>query len=302
MTRDSLGLVWPLRSDIASGRGIGYRPLKHWIEENWVDWDAMSKPWLEAEGFLNAAHAEVMQGMMARAGLAPGQRILDVGCGTGPSLMLAAEAVGVDGHVTGIDIAPPLLARAAERAPENVTLIEGDAGSYAYPQAAFDAIISHFGTMFFADTAAAFANLRSAAKDGARMTLAVWGRPPKNPWFGIPRKAAVARFPDLPPPDPDAPGPMRFADAEALLAILNGAGWEASAETIDLHLTPGESVEATARMLMTAVSTMLLAPVEPMDDDLAAIEAGIASEFAGFEVDGVVRVPAEIHYLTATAS
>jgi ubiquinone/menaquinone biosynthesis C-methylase UbiE len=80
------------------------------------------------------------------AGLRPGQRVLDVGCGAGACLFAAAGAVGPAGHVTGIDLAAGMLARAAVTAARlglaNVTVEAGDAEDPAYPPASFDAVLA----------------------------------------------------------------------------------------------------------------------------------------------------------------
>ncbi len=95
--------------------------------------------------------------------------MLDVGCGTGPTLTAAADAVGKDGQVFGIDIVPPLLDAAAKRVSDRVELIVGNAGQYDFKAGSFDAIIANFGIMFFADNGSAFTNLRKAVRSEGRM-------------------------------------------------------------------------------------------------------------------------------------
>jgi ubiquinone/menaquinone biosynthesis C-methylase UbiE len=127
-----------------------------------MDWDEMAGPWLEAAPCLEASFSEVFKALFSAANLKPGEAVLDVGCGTGPTLIAASKAVGETGRVLGIDVARPLVARARERVPSNVELIIGDAGSHVYDDGAFDAIIAPFGIMFFQDNVAAFRNLRKA--------------------------------------------------------------------------------------------------------------------------------------------
>ena len=87
---------------------------------------------------------------MERARLQPGERVLDVGCGSGPSTAAAATAVQPGGMVTGIDIAAPMISSARQRVGNrDIEWIVGDAETYPLPEAHYDAIISQMGLMFF---------------------------------------------------------------------------------------------------------------------------------------------------------
>ncbi|MEE4300536.1 MAG: methyltransferase domain-containing protein, partial [Pseudomonadales bacterium] len=95
------------------------------------------------------------------------------------------------------------------------------------PEAGFDAVISRFGVMFFADPRAAFTNLRKALAPGARLAFVCWQAARANPWMAV---AGAAVQPYLPapatPPDPHAPGPFAFADADHVAGILTDAGFD----------------------------------------------------------------------------
>lgn len=266
-----------------------------------MDWDEMAQPWLAADEFLEASHEPVMSGLMERAAPTAGSRVLDVGCGTGPGVVRVAKAVGPDGHATGVDVSPLLLRRASEKAPSNASFIEGDAGTVRYPDAGFDALISHFGTMFFPDTRSAFAHLRGTVSDGARFDFVVWSGPQHNPWFGIPRRAVMSRIPDLPAPDPAAPGPMRFADPAPLVAVLGEAGWGAEVDTVDLRLEPPGDAEHVADHIMQVTGTTMLRGIDANDEDRGAIRDQMVLGFAEYERDGKVTVPAQVHYISARA-
>lgn len=101
-------------------------------------------------------------GLRALAALGPrtGERILDVGCGSGQTVVQLAEAVGASGAVVGIDIAPGLLAIARKRTSNlaNVCFIQGDAQSSSLQTGIFDAVFSRFGVMAFANPVEAFGN------------------------------------------------------------------------------------------------------------------------------------------------
>ncbi|MEM1129564.1 MAG: class I SAM-dependent methyltransferase [Pseudomonadota bacterium] len=266
-----------------------------------IDWNAMSAPWLKAEAGLERAHQSVLDGLMRRSQLETGQRVLDIGSGTGLSLLAAADAVGAAGHVTGVDIAPPLVARARARVPAQVEVLEGNAATLEYAET-FDVAISLFGTMFFADTPAAFAHLRKAMKPGGRFVFAAWSAPPRNPWFGIPRGSVEAQLGPLPKPDPAAPGPFRFADAAAVIGMLEQAGWDAAVETEALMLRTGQSAEGLAQMHLDLARALMLADHDLADSDLAAIRDNLQAGFGKFGGGRAVEVPAEVHFFLATPS
>ncbi|MCY6382731.1 methyltransferase domain-containing protein [Hoeflea prorocentri] len=266
-----------------------------------MDWDDMARPWLEAAPGLEMTHKPVLDALLDAARLSEGEAILDVGSGTGPSLIEAARLIGPTGHVTGVDVAPPLLAHAAARVPDNVELVVADAGSHSFSEAQFDVVLSNFGIMFFEDNAAAFSNLRKAARPGARLAASVWGPPANNPWFSVPRAVVDRIVADVPRPDPAGPGPMRFGDPAPLITALTSAGWAPSVETLDISLTPPGTAEDVAALHMKVTAGMMLRGVEVSEDTLAQIEAALVDVTKGQRVNGAIRVPAEIHIVTATA-
>jgi len=266
-----------------------------------MDWDEMARPWLEAAPGLEASFQEVFKALFDAAELKSGEHVLDVGCGTGPTLLTAAEAVGETGRLVGIDVAPPLVARAAERVPSRVDLIVGDAGSYAYDEGTFDAIIANFGIMFFQDNLAAFRNLRRAVKQGGRMAATVWATPPENPWFSMPRRIVDDKIADVPRPDPTGPGPMRFGDPSVIAKYLESAGWEPEISTIDVLLTPPGTAENVAELHMKVTVGMMLKGIDVAESKLDELKSAVIQETRTHETDGVVRVPARIHVVTATA-
>lgn len=271
-----------------------------------MDWNAMATPWLRVEAETDAAHAPVLQLMLDRAGLRPGQRVLDIGPGGGVSLIEAARAVGPEGHVTGVEIAPPFAARARERVAGNVTVIEADAQDYAFGTAAFDAAISLFGVMFFRDSRAAFTNFKSALKPGGALTFACWGAPALNPWFSEPARIAADVFGPGDAFDPDGPGPMRFADAELLKATLSEAGLRPEVATVETELTPAGTPADVAAMHMTIGSAaMRIRQAKEAgtltDADVALLGQRLTDAFAAMAEGGLVRVPALIHVVQASA-
>lgn len=268
------------------------------------NWDELAAPWLRAEARVEAAHAPVLEAMLARADLTPGLSVLDIGIGSGLSTLRAVEAVGQADLVTGVDVAPPFIARAAERVPSGTVLLEADAETHDFGGAGFERAISIFGTMFFSDTTAAFANIRRAMAPGGRFTFAAWAPPASNPWLSIGGQAVTSILgPPDPRPDPNAPGPFRFALPDTAMDALAASGWKAEVETLDLTLTPtGTPDEITATQMDMGVAALRIAQEDVSDEDVEAIADAIASRFRQMQNKaGAVLVPARVHIFTAIA-
>lgn len=106
------------------------------------------------------------------AGIRPGQRVLDVACGTGALTQAAAERVGPGGAVTGLDANPEMLAVARRKLP-GIAWRDGRAESLPFADASFDAVVSQFGLMFFDDRVAALREMRRVLRPGGRLAVAV---------------------------------------------------------------------------------------------------------------------------------
>ena len=119
---------------------------------------ALFRPW--AGVVADAAH------------VGPGQRVLDVACGTGVLACVAAERVGASGSVVGLDANPQMLA-VARRKPAPVEWIDGRAESLPFADASFDAVVSQFGLMFFDDRVAALREMVRVLRPGGRLAVAV---------------------------------------------------------------------------------------------------------------------------------
>jgi ubiquinone/menaquinone biosynthesis C-methylase UbiE len=118
-------------------------------------------------------------------GVRPRDQVLDIGCGTGQTTREAAR-IAQAGSALGVDISAPAIARARAIARtcglRDVTFECADAQSHRFPQERFDLAISRFGTMFFDDPVAAFANIRRALRPAGRLVMIVWQPHERNEW------------------------------------------------------------------------------------------------------------------------
>src|ERR1700722_629229 len=164
--------------------------------------------------------------LIDRASIKAGEGVLDVGCGSGSTTFAFARAVGPDGHVMGIDISTPMLARAREVTPKGapVEFVLADATIHSFAPENFDLLASRFGVMFFADPASSFANLRRAFRRSGRLAFACWREPRENPFF-TPLQAVYRHVPKMPQPGPEDPGPFAFASEARVRRVLVAAGF-----------------------------------------------------------------------------
>lgn len=198
--------------------------------EYWND-DAGPR-WARHADAIDEQLAPFIEPLIERSAVAPGDRVLDVGCGSGALARRLSECVGAAGHVVGVDISETLLAEARRRSRGGaVEFRQADAQVESFQPGEFDRIVSRFGVMFFQDSVAAFANLRRALSPDGSLTFVCWAAPEVNPWMGIPAAVVARHFQPPEPPDPDAPGPFRFRDAATVRRLCERAGF--SRVTID---------------------------------------------------------------------
>nr|WP_296064997.1 class I SAM-dependent methyltransferase [uncultured Actinoplanes sp.] len=145
----------------------------------------------------------------------PHDRVLDIGCGAGQTTRRAARSAPA-GSAVGIDVSEAAIAR-AEPLP-NVGFVCGDAQTYAFDPGGFDLAISRFGTMFFGDPVAAFANIARALRPGGRLVMLVWQAADRNEWYVAIHRALGSRA--------DAgPDPFTLADPGVIETVLGAAGF-----------------------------------------------------------------------------
>jgi SAM-dependent methyltransferase len=244
--------------------------------------------------------------LIDRARPMAGERIIDVGCGSGATTVAFAKEVGPSGRVLGIDVSGPMLARARQSAPAElpVDFVLADATIYPFDPASADLLASRFGVMFFAEPAISFANMRAALRPSGRLAFACWREPRDNPWMMAPLQAVYKHVPKLPAQGPEDPGPFAFASEARVHRILSEAGFtgiamEACPLSLDIAIGGGLDAAVRGALEIGPASRAL----EGAPADVRAAAANSVREVLAPSVRGqAVPLPGSIWIVTARAS
>jgi SAM-dependent methyltransferase len=228
-------------------------------------WDGPSGEfWVEHADVFASQVADYLAPFLAATGIAPGARVLDVGCGSGQISREAARLAGPDGRVTGIDLFGPMLELARRRTAAaglgTVAFEQVDAQVADLGAARYDRVVSRNGVMFFGDPVAAFANLRRALKPAGKLVVLVWQTLAENEWYADLFAAATGGR-EMPAGPPDAPGPFALGDAGRVRTLLAAAGF-AEPELVGLREPMVYGAD------LPTAETMALRVVAPVLDDL----------------------------------
>lgn len=259
--------------------------------------------WARRQDRIDASLAEVTKRALPFAEAAPGERVLDIGCGCGTTTLALAKAVGATGAVRGVDISHPMLEVARRRAAEAglaIAFDEADASDCAFTPDR-DLVFSRFGVMFFADPPGAFANIRKALKPSGRLRFVCWRTAGENLWATAPFQAARDLLPPQEAPDPNAPGPFAFGDGDRLAGILQEAGYrDIAIDRLDSVMVMGADAEEAAR------EALVIGPLARAAADLdeAAVERvreTVAKAMQAYKTDLGITPPAACWLVGAKA-
>ncbi len=240
--------------------------------------------------------------VVALADPRPGERVLDVACGTGVVTRLVAQRVGLTGKVVGLDLNPGMLAVAASSAASDpptgapITWQEGSVTNMPLPAAAFDIAYCQLGLQFFPDRPAALREMCRVLVPGGRLGLMVWRGIEHSPGFGI-LAGALARHVST-----EAAGIMRapfaLADAEELRGLIAAAGFR----DITIQPVPGTvRFPSVARFVQDYVAGSPLAGhvARVADEARAALVSEVGDAPRSYLAAGALAFPIEAHLANA---
>lgn len=192
-----------------------------------TDWQVAAPGWRKWYDMLEAGGEIVSRTLIERAGIGPGDTVLDVATGYGEPALTAARIVGQSGRVLATDISADMLEfgreRAAQTGLDNVEFLEADAETLPFDDESFDAVLCRQGLQFLPDVLGTLKRLHTFLKRDGRLAAAVWG-PPDTVQFARPVSVILTAL-DLPAPPPGRPGIFALADRHRLAQLVADAGF-----------------------------------------------------------------------------
>lgn len=190
-------------------------------------WDKMADIYQQE---IDSRFGPVVEQVLVRADLQPGQTALDLGTGTGSVAFAAAAQVGTDGSITAVDISPEMLAMArtgaAERSLANIDFEEGRAEAIPARDQSQDAVLASLSLMYVIDRASAAKEIARVLRPGGRLVAAVWAG--ADTCDIVQFQQIAGSFAATPPVEGVGPGAL--ADLVPFLDQLSQAGLETQVE------------------------------------------------------------------------
>ena len=268
---------------------------------------AHTRAWADEHETIDRLFAGLTQTALDHAAPRAGERVIDIGCGGGTSVLELAARVGPGGYVLGADVSEPSVKKGQERISaagiRQAEIMLCDVSTHAFPRGSFDLVFSRFGVMFFADPVTTFAGIRKAMKPDGRLALAVFRTPQENKWATAPLAAVRHMLPPITPPGPEEPGQFSWADPARVHRILDGAGFR------EISLTPhdpamplaGPGGAAEAASFMFRVGPVLRATKDAPEERRQAVRLTLEAFFRSQEGPHGIVLPGAIWIVKARA-
>jgi ubiquinone/menaquinone biosynthesis C-methylase UbiE len=259
--------------------------------------------WVDRQAALDAMLVPVEALLIDRAAIQPGEHVVDIGCGCGATTIAAAEKVGQNGSVLGIDVSAAMLIRANELAPADapVSFVQGDAMVHHFKAASRDLVISRLGVMYFVDPVRGFLNIRNALRSEGRVAFAAWRELRDNPWALEPLQAVYDHVPKLPGLRPHAPDDFAFASQDWIEHVLSEAGLRRiRLERCDLMLdmSEGQGLDGAVANALAIGPAGRAVEGQPLEAVEVAREA-VSKSLSRYARETAVMVPASVWIVTA---
>ena len=218
------------------------------------DWTTVAGAWDTHRAHVETMKEQVSSDLLSRLDLQPGERVLELGAGTGEFALQLAGAVGPTGHVIASDVAPGMVAllRTTLADAENVQVEQLDALDTRLPSGSVDAVVMRMGLMLVDDPQAVLRECRRLLAPGGRLAVAVWAAPQHNPWLLYVGMAAQLNGVVTGGPPTGPGGIFSLADP----AVLEGIASEAGFNDVVIHEVPTVATFATSDEYVDTVASL----------------------------------------------
>lgn len=254
--------------------------------------------WAEHHEILEACLADYRPAFLEAAGVGPGDRVLDIGCGTGViTRALARAAAG--GHALGVDLSSAMIDTARRLARHegltNVSFERADAQIHPFEAQGADLVVSHTGAMFFGDPHAAFVNLWRGLRPGGRLVLLTWGPVERQDWLRAFSEAITGRA--APASVAGGPGPFSLSEPDVIRGLLDRSGFAGvELAAVNESTTYGRTVDEAFAFLLGLLDWMM---ADHDAEQRAASTEALAKTLAAHRTDHGVRFDSSAWLVTA---
>ena len=227
------------------------------------------------------------EALVEQLGVSPGERALDVACGTGAVTRVLAGAVAPGGSVVGIDLSPAMLGIAEGLGLGGVDLHQADAAALPVKDADFDVAVCQQGLQFFPDRAAAVGEMHRALKPGGRVGIACWRGVDDQPFFRAFDDAVEAvglsatTVPNV---------PLSFPDADALREVIEAGGFSEVTVERQERASVWPDYAAYARLFIQAPPFSAIFAGAP-EETVSAFLGELATRIEPFRTDRGHEIP-----------
>jgi ubiquinone/menaquinone biosynthesis C-methylase UbiE len=197
--------------------------------ENLAGWQKSAAYWDKYRAVIAQVFAPLTKGLVEEARIGIGQRVLDIGGGSGEPSLTISSIVGPTGSVMYTDPVAGMVqsaqAEAVRRGLTNIEFRQCSADDLPFDDKSFDVAVARLSVMFFADPLTGVGKILRVIRNGGRLSFVVWGRREANPFFAT-TIDVVERLVTAPETESPGPDPFRFATPNELAGILKNAGAE----------------------------------------------------------------------------
>jgi SAM-dependent methyltransferase len=268
------------------------------------DWTPVAASWGRHRAHVEQMKGDLTRDLLAALNLQPGQRVLELGAGTGDLARRLAAAVGPTGSVLATDVAEGMVALLRDTTADlpNIAVSRLDAVDIDLPDGSVDAVVFRMGLMFVAEPERALAECRRVLAPAGRLALAVWAGPQHNPWLASVGMSVMMHglWHGGPPTQPG--GVFSLSDQAALEQLVADSGF-ADVAVCEVA-TPAKFTSAEEHFeVVSGLAGPVSAAIAGADaDSLAAVRASTAQAVERFRTDEGLVVPGLALLCTATAA